>query len=349
MVTVLLVDDSEVELEFLQYLLESDPEFNIIGKAKNGEEAIEFLSQKKPDVITMDVHMPKMDGYEATKKIMEINPVPIVIVSGSTSSDVDKTYKAISAGALAFVQKPVSFDHPDFDKVKTHLIQTVKSMSEVKVVKRWTGNKLEDKSLVSKPFIADNYSNREFSIVVIGVSTGGPAALNSLLSKLPKNFPIPVVIVQHIAAGFLNGLVEWLSKSTELNYMISADDEILRPGFVYFAPDDYQLAFSKSHRVKLTKDEPENGLRPSISFTFRSAANTYKEKAVGILLTGMGKDGATELKLMKDFGALTIAQDKESSVVFGMPNEAIKLDAATHILPPEKIATLLSVLNIKNQ
>ncbi|TAL70518.1 MAG: chemotaxis-specific protein-glutamate methyltransferase CheB [Bacteroidetes bacterium] len=348
MIKVLIVDDSEVELEFLDFMLSSDSDIKIIGKVKDGTEAIDFLVHTKPDVITMDIHMPKMDGYEATKIIMETNPVPIVIVSASSGTEVDKTYEAISAGALAFVEKPVGFDHPNFEKVKIQLIQTIKLMSEVKVVKRRF--KLMEELKSSKP-VTNHFGGlvpKEYSMIVIGVSTGGPAVLQSILSKLPENFSIPIIIVQHITTGFLPGLTEWLSTSTPLKYKIPQNNDVIEQGFVYFAPDDFHLGIARDNRIILSKQEMENGLRPSVSYLFRTAANIIRENLIGIILTGMGKDGAAELKLIRDNGGLTIAQDKDTSIVFGMPQEAIKLNAAQYILPPERIASLLIKLASKN-
>ena len=341
MIKVLIVDDSKVEIEFLDFMLSSDPDIRVIGKTVDGEEAIKFIEHTKPDVIAMDIHMPNMDGYEATKIIMETNPVPIVIVSASSGKEVDKAYRAIAAGALAFVDKPVGFDNPDFIKIKANLIQTVKLMSEVKVVKRRFRN-IEEIKLV-KPEI--NYNNgllqKDYSLIVIGVSTGGPAVLQSILSCLPKDFPIPIIIVQHIAEGFLPGMIEWLSNSTFLKYKIPENDEIIEKGIVYFAPDYFNIGVSSKNRIILSKDSIENGLRPSVSYLFRSASQNFTDKLIGIILTGMGKDGAEELKMIKNNGGLTIAQDKNTSVVFGMPQEAIRLNAAMYILPPERIASLL--------
>ncbi|MBI5325474.1 MAG: chemotaxis-specific protein-glutamate methyltransferase CheB [Ignavibacteriae bacterium] len=349
MVKVLIVDDSSVELEFLDYLLSSDPVIKVIGKAKDGEEAIKFLNNTKPDVITMDIHMPNLDGYETTKYIMGTNPVPIVIVSASSGTDVDKTYKAIQAGALAFVEKPVGFDNKDFEKLKNNFVQTVKLMSEVKLVKR---RYKRGEDLITGTSYNDNINGlikKYYTLIVIGVSTGGPATLQTMLSKLPKDFSIPIIIVQHIASGFLTGLIDWLSNCTMLNYRIPTHNEIIQNGYVYFAPDDFNIGITNKNRIVLSKDEIESGLRPSVSYLFRSAAQNIGEHAIGIIMTGMGKDGAAELKLIRDKGGLTIAQDKESSIVFGMPNEAISLNAAQYILPPERIASLLIQIDNNNK
>lgn len=181
-------------------------------------------------------------------------------------------------------------------------------------------------------------------IVAIGASTGGPPVLQAILAGLPKNFPAPVLIVQHIAAGFTRGFVEWLGQSSNLPVHVPAHGERVLPGQAYVAPDGLHMAVDPDSRVRLRTDEPENGLRPSVACLFRSVAKAYGQSAVGVLLTGMGKDGALELKLMKDQGAVTIAQDRETAIVHGMPGEAIKLGGATYVLPPEQIRLALTSL-----
>jgi two-component system, chemotaxis family, protein-glutamate methylesterase/glutaminase len=181
----------------------------------------------------------------------------------------------------------------------------------------------------------------EVRIVAIGASTGGPFALQTILSALPKDFSAPVVVVQHMATGFLQGLVDWLSRSLRLRIFMPGNRERIEKGCVYMAPDGFQMRVKEGGRIELSKEGAGNGLRPSVSCLFRSVVEVYGPHAVGVLLTGMGKDGAEELKLMKDKGAVTIVQDKASSVVHGMPGAAIKLGAACHILPPDSIPPLL--------
>lgn len=178
-------------------------------------------------------------------------------------------------------------------------------------------------------------------VVAIGASTGGPPALQTILAALPKDFPAPVVIVQHMAAGFVRGFVEWLAQSAKLPVRVAAHGELMLPGHVYVAPDEHQMKVERGGKIALTRDEPESGLRPSVSYLFRSVAEVYGCNAVAGLLTGMGRDGAEELLRLKEKGAVTFAQDKDSSVVHGMPGEAIRLDAAMLVLPPEKIAPVL--------
>lgn len=342
MIRVLIVEDSTVVAEFLTYILNSDPEIQVIGVVSNGEEVLEMVRNQKPDLITMDINLPKMDGFEVTRRVMETVPTPIVIVSGSMETcEVTTAFRAMEAGALAIVQKPNAMDHPAHEIMVKELIQTVKLMSEVKVVRRWT--KPQPREILSSalPKVEIRQIPAEIKLVAIGASTGGPLALQTILSQLPKDFPVPILVVQHMTAGFIQGFIEWLNLQSSLLIHLARHGEPILPGHVYVAPDGFQMKVERDRKVVLTQDKPENGLRPSVSYLFRSVANIYGANAVGVLLSGMGKDGAEELKLMKEKGAITVAQDKESSVVHGMPGEAIKLGAATYVLSPDKVVSLL--------
>jgi two-component system chemotaxis response regulator CheB len=334
-INVLVVDDSKVAQMLLTDILESDPQIRVIGAVDDGQAALEFVSARAPDVILMDIHMPRMDGFEATRRIMETQPVPIIVCTATTSpKDVATTFRVIEAGAVACVQKPVGREHADFDAMAENIRQTVKLMSEVKVVRRWARTRPVP---VVHP-VAVSRRSAEIKFIGIGASTGGPQVLREILANLPKAFPVPILIVQHIAHGFLPGLAEWLNQTTTLQIHIGAHDVSPLPGHVYLAPDDFHMGISSSGRILLTKEEPQNHLRPAVSYLFRSLADVCGPTAVGVLLTGMGKDGAAELKRMKDHGAVTIAQDRDSSVVHGMPGEAIQLGGATHVWPADRIA-----------
>jgi two-component system, chemotaxis family, protein-glutamate methylesterase/glutaminase len=345
MIKVLITEDSPVVRGYLKYILGSDPEIQVVGTAQDGEEAVRMVETHKPDVVTMDIHMPKMDGFEATRKIMESNPVPIVIVSASWNpEEVDKTFRTMEAGAVAALEKPRGMGHPNSESSVKELVQTVKLMSEVKVVRRWSkykGGKAEAVSDSQKTPAAEIKPRLDTQLIAIGASTGGPVVLQSILSNLPKDFPVPVLIVQHIALGFLAGLRDWLGRGSSMPVQIAEDNQTLLPGHVYLAPDGFQMGVDRYRKVVLRKDVHDYTLCPSVSYMFKTVAEFFGEKAICVLLTGMGRDGADEMKVIKGKGAVTIAQDKESSVVHGMPGEAIKLGGATYILSPEKIASKL--------
>lgn len=345
MIRVLVVDDSSVARELLRHMLESDSDIRVVGTAGDGLEAVSLAQKLRPDVITMDIEMPKMDGFQAIRKIMETQPVPIIVVSSHWEPhETQQSFRAMEAGAVAALPKPQGPGHPGHEEAVRELVQTVKTMSEVKVVRRWTRSRQPPASPKPLPLQARQGPATDPRILVVGASTGGPPVLQVILSRLPKNLPVPVVVVQHIAPGFVQGLLEWLHQTTGHPMRLASHGEMLLPGHVYFAPDHHHLGVGPDGRATLSSDPAENGLRPSVSYLFRSVAASYGSQAVGVLLTGMGKDGAEELKLMHDRGAVTIAQDQASSVVHGMPGEAIRLGGARYVLPPDEIAALLQQL-----
>jgi len=344
MIRVLIVEDSAVERALLTHILESDSRIQVVGVAEDGEKALSAVEHLKPDVITMDIHMPNLNGFDTTRRIMECNPAPVIIVSGSyVPNDVSKTFRAIEAGALAVVRKPRGIGHPDYLDDAWDLIRTVKAMSEVKVVKRWP--RADRKELLATlTDAADRQAAMDIRIVAVGASTGGPPVLHELFSALPKDLSAPLMVVQHMATGFMDGFVSWLSSSTGFPAHVATHGEQLLPGHAYFAPDGFHLLAGVGNKSILSADLPENGLRPSVARLFRSVAETFGPNSMGILLTGMGRDGADDLRLLKAKGAVTVAQDQESSIIFGMPGEAVRLSAADYILPPARIAGLLAKL-----
>jgi two-component system, chemotaxis family, protein-glutamate methylesterase/glutaminase len=351
MIKALVVEDSPVVREFLVRILNEDARIRVVATARDGEEALEAVATSKPDVITMDINMPRMNGFEATRRIMETQPTPIVIVSGSWDPrEVETTFQALDAGALAAIPRPMGIGHPDHAKSAHELVQTVKLMSEVKVVRRRPRPRSEGSAPSPAPSVSPPIKRPETAIQVVamGASTGGPPALMTVLSQLPKEFPVPVLVVQHMAAGFIQGFAEWLQHATGLPVQLAAQDERILPGHVYIAPDGFQMKVVAGGRISLDADDPENGVRPSVSCLFRSVAETYGANAAGVLLTGMGRDGAVELQLMRERGAVTIAQNEETSVVFGMPGEAVKLGAATYVLSPNQIGSVLADLTNRN-
>jgi two-component system chemotaxis response regulator CheB len=344
MIRVLIAENSLVMQQLLRHTISSDPMLTVVGVASDGEEALEAVKELHPDVIAMDWQMPKLDGLEATRIIMETTPTPIVIVTGSVAAnDAAVSFRMIEAGALAIIQQPPSVDHPDYEREKQQLTRTLKLMSEVKLVKRLV--RTSKKKEIARPS-AKNYfrSESDIQVIALGASTGGPNVLQTILSGLPKDLSVPIFIVQHISKDFTAGFVEWLQNTTNYPLHIASDGEYPLPGHGYVAPDDYHMGIERGPKIVLSKSDLENGLRPSVAYLFRSIAQNFGSHAVGILLTGMGRDGADELKIMKEKGAITFAQDEESSMIYGMPGEAIKLNAATYILSPEEITVALTAL-----
>lgn len=344
-VRVLVVDDSPVARDALVYLFNSDPCLQVAGVAADGEQAVAMAQRLRPDVISMDIHLPRIDGYEATRRIMESCPTRIVMVTATSfPHEVAATFDALQAGALAVLVKPPGPCHPGYASAADELIRTVKLMAEVQVVKRWARKRHVATADLQRRIPQGQRARSAIRLAAIGASTGGPLILQTILSRLPPGFPVPLLIVQHVSAGFASGLVEWLGRTSGYPVRIPAHGDIAMPGSAYFAPDDRHMQITQDGRIVLSDGAPEYGLRPAVSNLFRSVASAFGPHAAGVLLTGMGRDGARELKLMKDAGAVTIAQDKQSSIVYGMPGEAVRLNAATHVLTPEDIAPMLDYL-----
>lgn len=346
MINVLIVDDSLTTREYLKHIINSDPQLQITGEAKNGEEAVKKAASTKPDVIIMDIQMPGINGYEATRAIMEKCPVPIIIHSALVAPEhTENIFKSMKVGAVAVSQKPPGLEHPESKQLVEKLLRTVKLMSEVKVVRLL---KQKKKIPQTEPALKNKILGKpqpSIEIIAIGASTGGPPELQNILSNLNNNFTIPIVIAQHIANGFLEGMVDWLSQTTHLTLRIPKTGEPVKNGHVYFAPEDHHISITPSRVFQIYKiDAHENFKRP-ISHLFSSVAKIYKNNAIGVLLTGMGNDGAIGLKEMKEQGAMTLVQDKESAVVFGMPGEAIKIHAASYVLNPTDITSSIDKLS----
>jgi two-component system chemotaxis response regulator CheB len=334
---VLVVEDSPAQRGALVALLEADPELQVVAEAGDGTEAVRAAALHKPDVITMDLHMPRMDGLEATRRIMQETPTPIVMVTASARREHQQlVFEALQAGVLAIVAKPIGANG---QPLATELRRTLKSMAQVKVIRRWAPERLQQTPPLPPPRLVKPPARRP-EIVVIGASTGGPQALYEILTHLPATFPLPVLVVQHIAAGFAAGLVEWFRSRCALPIQLAVSGVRLdRPG-IHVTPTGQHLTVRRRTLV-LTADPPLSGHRPSATVLFQSVAREYGAAAIGILLSGMGDDGAAGLRDLKRAGATTIAQDEASSVVFGMPAVAINLGVVDHVLPPARIHPLL--------
>ncbi len=341
MIRVLVVDDSKVMQDYIKFILSSDPEIEIVGVANNGEEALAAVLNLKPNVITMDIHMPKMDGLEASRRIMETQPTPIVIVTSSLSIyESAYAFHALEAGALTMVPRPPGSDDPNAEFLYRELITTVKLMSQVKVITR---PKIKEPRQLAG--IDSTPSQDVFKLIAIAGSTGAPLVLKDIMMGLPKSLPVPVIIVQHMAAGFIEGMAKWLNQATGFTTRVAVHGESLQSGVAYLAPDQFNMGVDNNAKVVLTDSDYEHGARQSASYLFRSVAQVFGKSAIAVLLSGMGKDGAVELKKLKDCGAVTIAQDEKSSVVWGMPGEAVIIGGACKVLPSSQIApALISLL-----
>jgi len=343
MIRVLVAEDSLTVRELLVAILESDPEFRVVGQAKNGLEAVELAKELRPDLITMDIHMPMMDGFAATKEIMVAAPAPIIIVSSSSSGrEVELSLNALRAGALMVVPKPDDPGSPLFNGRQGQFLAMAKAMADVRVVRRWARSVARAHGPASE--LGRRRKAGAVRLVAVAASTGGPAALQRLLSDLPADFPSPILVVQHIAEGFVDGLAEWLGSGCGLRVKVAADGDPLAPRTVFLAPDGLHLAVGVGRRVAVVDASPVGGFRPSASFLFESAAARYGPEAGAVVLTGMGCDGAEGLRAVRAAGGYVIAQDAASSVVNGMPQAAVDSGVVDAVLPLEGIAERLVTL-----
>jgi two-component system chemotaxis response regulator CheB len=339
------VDDSAVLRQTTKLILESDPSLQVIGEASNGADAVTMAGRMHPDVITMDVRMPKMDGMQAIEQIMAENPTPIIVV---TSTDLDRemglSSQVTKLGAVSILQRPTGVAVPEFKPFTAKLIEQVKLMSAVKVVHRVKMTRPVPAETVIRMPTPLIKSTAKTEIVAIGSSTGGPAALYKILAAIPADFPVPIVIVQHISFGFVQGLAEWLNGACPLKVKVAQGGEKIQTGMVYLAPDGNHMQVDRLHRIALNSAEPIGGHRPSVTALFQSITVSYGPAAIAAILTGMGADGAVGMQALGRAGAITIAQDEASCIVFGMPKEAIALGGVQHIVPLDRIAQTLETL-----
>lgn len=340
-IAVYIVDDSAVSRDLLAHIIQSDPQLKVAGFAVNGEQALRWLKDNTVDVVTMDIHMPVIDGFEVTRTLMETKPLPIIIISSRYKlSDTDQAFRAMEVGALAILEKPEAFGTEGYYLQVQEIIDKIKIVSGIKLMK------LRQVPLKKPRFSAKESKEvnpKNIEAIGIGASLGGPIALSQILKKLPKSFPVPVLIVQHIAAGFTEGLVKWLQESSLLPISLAKDKQKALPGHIYVAPDKCHMMIGKGNEIILDYS-PDTGLQPSIARLFKSMAETYNSHSIGVILTGMGRDGVSELLQMKKKGAYTIAQDEESCIVFGMPGEAVAIGAVSQVIPIEQIGDALNTL-----
>jgi two-component system, chemotaxis family, protein-glutamate methylesterase/glutaminase len=352
-IRVLVVDDSSVQRRMLVSLLELDGGFEVVGTASNGAEAVPIALKLQPDVITMDLRMPIMDGLAASEAIIEQAPIPILMVTSSVSKDDQKLVaQAISAGVLAIIAKPnIHTDTGEF-------LRMVRGISRVKVIRRKPTQK--PPPVVARTVIAEPVtlpferriagaprlspailptSVTRVNVVGIASSTGGPQALEPILTKLPSDYPVPVIVVQHIVDGFAPSLVEWLRPLCALSIDLAPIGQPVRPG-IWIAGGGSHLVVRDGVFVS-SLEMPVSGQRPSGTVLFRSLVREYRNNAIGVVLSGMGDDGAAGLEMMNKAGAVILAQDEASSVIHSMPSSAIKKGIVHHVMSPPEIANTL--------
>ncbi len=341
-VRVLVVEADPESQRLLVQTLEADPRIRVLHATGEVHTALDFLRAQRPDVVLMGDGTSANDVFETTRRIMETQPLPIVLCVAAADSLV---FRSLEAGAVACVEKPrAGIATTELAATVARLQQTVRLMAEVKVVRRWSGARHASAGTARVAPVLRSGTK----VVGIGASTGGPLVLQTILAELPRDFDLPVLVVQHIARGFLAGMADWLGQTSGMKVQVAAAGFLPLAGHVYLAPDDFHMGVDASGRIQLSRTPPEVGLRPSVAYLFRSLADVHGPDAIGVLLTGMGKDGAAELKRMKDLGAVTIVQDRASSVVHGMPGEAIALGGATHVLAADRISAMLTTLTRKN-
>jgi two-component system chemotaxis response regulator CheB len=343
-IRVLIVEDSHVVREFLQHLIGQDARLEVAAAVTSGEEALEVLDKVAPDVISMDIRLPGMNGFEATRQIMSRRPTPIVVVSASVEAeDLQISMNALRVGALAVVEKPVGMTHKGYEALASRLCTQLVLMSQVKVVRqRLARTQVPGSAAPSRPPTSAKRDGT-FSMVGIVASTGGPAALQQVLGGLDSRFPLPILLVQHIAAGFLEGFAAWLRTVCPLSVVVAADGQLPAAGTVYLAPADKHLAMRQT-RLSCDTGDLVSQQRPSGTILFRSLAASLGPRSICVLLTGMGDDGAAGLKELRDAGGYTIAEDESTAVVYGMPAVAVRLGGVCESLPVTEIGPRLAQL-----
>jgi len=349
-IRVMIVEDSMVVRELLRHLIGRDPRLQVAGVASSGEEALRILERVSPDVISMDIRLPGMNGFEATQHIMARKPTPVVVVSASVGADdLNISMNALRAGALSVVEKPVGVTHQEYDLLAERLCSQLFNMSQVKVIRQRIDRgvrfpaEAQEASIEQPP---PSRVSRPFQMLGVVASTGGPNALIQVLGQLPADLRLSIVVVQHITNSFLEGFVGWLSGLVPFPVRLAQDGEVARFGTIYLPPADMHLRVAGG-RLRLDRGPFVSMQRPSGTVLFRSMAESLGASALGVLLTGMGEDGAEGLAEIRSRGGYTIAEDESTAVVYGMPAAAVRLRAVCELLPLYDIAARIRELTGK--
>ena len=335
---ILVVDDSSLARGLISDIVSNEDDMYIAGEAVNGKEACGFAKKVKPNLITMDITMPVMNGLEAIEEIMATNPVPILVLT--SVHDAEIAYQAIGKGALEVFCKPQLHDED-----KSAFAKKIRFLAKAKVIRHIRTNK---KNVLKSLSDTASTHKEDSSPIVIGIasSIGGPKALVEILSNLPGDLPASIIIAQHIGKGFSSGLVHWLSELSPIQIKTAAHHEHIIQGTVYIAPDNYHISIDKQHCINLKKTQSNDLYTPSANTLLTSIAQQCKDQIIGIILSGMGNDGVEGMGLIKKSRGITIAQDQQTCVVYGMPKEAIETDCIDHVLPITHIAKkIISIIN----
>lgn len=334
-IRVLIVDDSALVRDILKKLLSEDPQILVIGEACDGQEAVQFCHTKSPDLILMDIEMPRMNGLEAIGEIMATQPTPILVLSSQAKpANVALSFQAIQSGALELMEKPVVGNPHHWEATRKRLIEKIKILHKIKVVRHIRP---------TRRVVNLGATTGALRYVLVGASTGGPQVLHQLFTRLKPDFSFAMVIVQHMTPGFLQGMVQWLSTAAPHRLKVAQDRELLRSGTIYFAPEEKHCLLHYPGQLSLRTDLPKwTEHQPCVNYLMKSAAEFSPRESLGIILTGMGKDGAEGLLALKQSGGKTIAQDEESSLIYGMPREAYARGGVDQVMNPPQMADYLN-------
>lgn len=328
-----IVNDLALAVTALRRALALRPEHQIVWVANNGQEAVDYCSVQRPDVVLMDLVMPRLDGVEATRQIMAATPCAILIVTVDLRTHAQRVYEAMGAGAIDAIDTPI-VGKGDLRKASAALLAKIDQIGRI-ATDRVPARSAEPRPPPTPP------RDEARQIVAIGVSAGGPTALATLLRALPRDFNAAIVIIQHVDSAFAAGLAQWLNEQSTLPVRVALEGDRPQAGMALIAATNDHLRFLPDGRLGYTREPAQAPYRPSVDVFFQSLVQTWHGKAIGVLLTGMGRDGALGLKAMRDSGHFTIAQDEASSAVYGMPKAAVALDAASAVLPLDEIAHAL--------
>ncbi|UNC91780.1 protein-glutamate methylesterase/protein-glutamine glutaminase [Candidatus Contubernalis alkaliaceticus] len=350
-IKVLVVDDTALMRKIVSDIFGSSDEFQVVATARDGEDALKKIKRFKPDLITLDVEMPRMNGIEVLKVIMQDNPVPVIMLSSHTRRGSEITIEALSLGAVDFIPKP-GYLSKDLKTVGEELLHRARLAARAKNLKiSPRDDQRQKRDLFAVPSVSPRFKSREGfkNVVAIGSSTGGPKALEHVLINLPGDFPAPLIITQHMPPGFTNALAQRLDKICDIQVKEGDRGDKLMAGTAYIAPGGYHMVVTRDGFVNLNQDPPVEHVRPSANVMIDSAVQVYGDIMIGVILTGMGKDGAEAMVNIKEKGGRTVVQDEATSVIYRMPRAVVELGAADYVLPLEDIPkALIRMVGLKS-